>query len=160
MNETDEEWGAPEPRLTIELVPATSWYSNVRSHVSKSEWDEIRKKVYRSANYRCEVCSGVGKKHPVECHEIWVYDDENYIQELAGMQALCPMCHKVKHFGRTAAIGEGTAAMNHISEVNKWHLPRVKKYIQSAFQQWEQRSLHEWSLNLTHLGGYINGTPK
>ena len=26
-------------KLTIELVPQTAWYSNVRSNVSKAEWD-------------------------------------------------------------------------------------------------------------------------
>jgi len=79
-------------KLTVELVPSTSWYSNVRSEVSKKDWNAIRKRVYREANYVCQICAGRGSKWPVECHEIWAYDDENHIQELAGMQALCPKC--------------------------------------------------------------------
>ena len=58
-------------KLTIELVPQTAWYSNVRSNVTKSEWDVLRKACYKAAGYKCEVCSGKGPKHPVECHEMW-----------------------------------------------------------------------------------------
>ena len=58
-------------KLTIELVPKTAWYKNVRSEVSKDRWDELRKECYRNANYKCEVCGGTGPKWPVECHEIW-----------------------------------------------------------------------------------------
>jgi hypothetical protein len=49
-------------KLTIELVPKTSWYSNVRSNVSKDEWDKIKKKCYIKANYKCEICNGIGDK--------------------------------------------------------------------------------------------------
>ena len=55
------------PRLTIELVPSTCWFSNVRSNISKQDWDRLRKETYKKANYRCEICGGVGRNHPVEC---------------------------------------------------------------------------------------------
>ena len=35
-------------KLTIELVPSTAWYSNVRSNVSKEEWDKIHDILPRS----------------------------------------------------------------------------------------------------------------
>ena len=57
-------------KLTIELVPKTSWYSNVRSNVSRSQWDKLRKKCYLNADYKCEVCGDTGIKQgfkwPVE----------------------------------------------------------------------------------------------
>ena len=66
-------------KLTIELVPQTSWYTNVRSNVSKEQWDVIRKKCYAQANNVCEICGDTGKnqgyKHNVECHEIWEYNE-------------------------------------------------------------------------------------
>jgi hypothetical protein len=37
-------------KLKIELVPTSSFYSNVRSNVSKKEWDIIRRRAYRNAN--------------------------------------------------------------------------------------------------------------
>lgn len=59
------------PRLTIELVPKTCWFSNVRDRVSRQDWDRIRSQVYEQADRRCEVCGGRGSRHPVECHEVW-----------------------------------------------------------------------------------------
>ena len=144
-------------KLTIELVPSTSWYSNVRSEVSKSEWDFIRKKVYRNANYHCEICYGVGKKWPVECHEIWVYDDEKHIQELGGMQALCPNCHMVKHIGRTVEIGKGLQAISHLCKVNFWSKEKATEYMQESFAIWNERSQHEWRLNLFYLKTLTKG---
>ena len=93
----------PVKLLTIELVPSTCWFSNVRDHVSKSIWDKLRKATYRQSNYRCEICGDRGSKHPVECHEIWHYDDDKYIQTLTGLTALCPDCHRVKHIGLAQA---------------------------------------------------------
>ena len=65
-------------KLTIELVPKTSWFTNLRSLVSKEQWDKIRNKVYWKAGYKCEICGSKGPKWPVECHEIWHYDLVNY----------------------------------------------------------------------------------
>lgn len=73
-----------ERHLTIELVPNTCWYSNVRSNVAKKDWDTLRYHTYKQASHRCEICGGVGQQHPVECHEIWDYDDQQHIQTLTG----------------------------------------------------------------------------
>lgn len=75
-------------KLTIELVPATSWGNNLRSRLPKKSWNAIRKRVYKEADFKCEICGGVGKRHPVECHEVWEYDDVNHIQSLVGFVAL------------------------------------------------------------------------
>ena len=80
-------------KLTIELVPRMCWYSNVRTNVTREKWDIIRKECYRKSNYKCEICGDKGTTHPVECHEIWEYDDVNYVQKLIGFIALCPNCH-------------------------------------------------------------------
>jgi len=66
----------PSKLLTVELVPSSSWFSNVRSNVSKKTWDFLRKSTYKKANHRCEICGGRGDKWPVECHEVWDYDDQ------------------------------------------------------------------------------------
>lgn len=83
-----------KPKLLIELIPKTCHYSNVRTTVSKQEWDKIRFISYAAADNKCEICGDVGTnqgyKHNVECHEIWEYDDENHIQRLIGLISLCP----------------------------------------------------------------------
>jgi hypothetical protein len=46
--------------LTIELVPKTAWFTNLRSYLTSKEWDVVRKKCYKEANYCCEICGGKG----------------------------------------------------------------------------------------------------
>lgn len=137
--------------LTIELVPKSSWYTNVRSEVSQKEWDLIRKSVYKRAGYRCEVCGGRGTDHPVECHEVWEYDDDNHVQTLQKMVALCPSCHEVKHIGRASLNGNRLRAAEHLAEVNGWTLPKAKIYIQKSFEKWRERSQHEWTVDTSIL---------
>ena len=95
-------------KLHIELVPRTSWYSNVRSNVPPSQWDKLRRASYAAAGYKCEICGGKGHKHPVECHEEWDYviEDGERIQRLKKLISLCPNCHKVKHPGLAQIKGE------------------------------------------------------
>lgn len=139
--------------LTIELVPKTSWYTNVRSEVTDEEWDAIRRAVYRRADYQCEVCGGQGDDHPVECHEVWEYDDENHVQRLKRMIALCPDCHQVKHIGYASSQGKGHEAAEHLSEVNGWSLERAMEYINDSFEQWRERSQHDWDVDISILEG-------
>lgn len=35
--------GFDKPKLTIELVPKTCWFSNVRSNVTPSQWNKLKK---------------------------------------------------------------------------------------------------------------------
>ena len=148
----------PAARLTIELVPSTSWYHNVRGLVDEPVWDRIRRKVYRQAGYRCELCGGRGPAHPVECHEVWRYDDQTRTQTLVGMIGLCPACHQVKHFGFANVRGRGADARKHLMRVNGWTPEQADTYIEQAFQVWEQRSQGPWTLDLQGLRPYVLGT--
>ena len=139
--------------LTIELVPQTSWFSNLRSELPRKKWDEIRKECYAKAGHRCEICGGVGKKHPVECHEIWHYDDEKKEQKLTGLVALCPSCHQVKHIGFAQIQGKYEVAREHLAKVNKWDIEDAEEYIRAQFETWNERSQHSWSVNITLVEG-------
>jgi len=138
-------------KLTIELVPQTSWYSNVRSNVTKKEWDVLRKDSYKKAGYKCEICSGVGPKHPVECHEIWEYDDEALTQTLTGLISLCPSCNQVKHIGFARIKGNYSIALKHLAEVNGITEEEADKYVEECFEVWQERSEKEWELDITIL---------
>lgn len=137
--------------LTIELVPRGIWYKNLRSMLSHSNWDKLRKEVYKKANYRCEICGGRGDKWPVECHEIWNYDDNVHIQTLTGLIALCPLCHSVKHIGLSQIHGKYESARNHLMKVNEWNIEIANAYIVKAFAIWQRRSQHRWTCNLDWL---------
>lgn len=142
-----------QPKLTIELVPKSQWFTNLRSELTKGQWDRLRKACYKRAGYRCEVCGGVGPKHPVECHEIWDFDDERQIQRLDGLIALCPSCHQVKHIGFAFKRGKGDQVLAHLAKVNGWSLDQAAEYAAYAFLQWKVRSSLKYTLDLDWLEG-------
>lgn len=140
-----------QTKLTIELVPKGQWGANLRSALPKSEWDRLRKAAYRKAGYVCEICGGKGPKWPVECHEIWNYDEDTKTQNLVGLIALCPSCHEVKHMGRTMAVGKGEKGIAHLMKVNGWSREDAHHYIEAAFETWSRRSCESWTLDLSWL---------
>lgn len=164
-------YGPPDPtcppptyELFVELVPSTSWGANLRSILPKADWDKLRKNCYRLAGYRCEICGGKGPKHPVECHEVWEYEEIDYvegaslpeggltyIQTLKGLIALCPACHEVKHFGLASLRGRDKQALDHLMRVNGWGFTKAIEHIDEMQRLWGQRSAFGWELDLFWL---------
>lgn len=147
-------------KLTIELVPQSSWGNNLRSeaNLSKAQWDKLRKASYKQAGYKCEVCGGKGSKWPVECHEIWEYDDQNKTQTLKGLISLCPTCHKVKHIGRTLSVEPPevqSRVLHKLASVNNLTPQETEDYIVQVFEVWNERSQHQWTLDLSWLEDHI-----
>ena len=143
-------------KLEIELVPSTSWYSNVRSNVSKNKWDTIRKRSYKKANYKCEICGDNGRnqgvKWPVECHEIWDYNEETKIQKLTGFISLCTNCHKTKHAGLAIFVNnEKDLVINQLMKVNEISKKEAEHHIEESFKLWERRNQYEWKLDLSYI---------
>ncbi len=130
-------------KLSVELVPKTCWFSNVRALVSREVWDRLRKETYRKAGYVCEVCGAKGR---LECHEVWEYDDKNKLQILRDLVALCPSCHEVKHFGLATARGRDKTARRHLAKINGWTDQEVDDYLAEVWQVWHERSAHDWKL--------------
>lgn len=141
-------------RLLLDLVPSSSWMNNVRACVSARQWDLIKSEVASKAYNMCEICGGIGPKHPVECHEIWEYDDLNLIQKLVGMIALCPACHGVKHMGMSNVLGRGEAAIKHFMKINKISRKEADKIISESFNKWAERSKKQWTLDISLLKDY------
>lgn len=144
-----------KPRLTIELVPKTCHFSNVRTCLSTTNWDKIRKISYENANNKCEICGDTGKnqghKHNVECHEIWNYDEETLTQKLIGLISLCPKCHMVKHIGRSIAIGGENICYRQLAKVNKWTQTQIQNHIVESFDRHKTLSKHQWKLDISIL---------
>jgi len=149
-----------EPKLTIELVPKGQWGSNLRSKLPRTEWDRLRKAQYEVAGHICEVCGGVGRRHPVECHEVWEFEEG--VQRLVGLIALCPACHGVKHIGRTMQSHwdpGGVKATAHLARVNGWTVVQAQLYIEESLVVWQRRSYQEWALDLSWLETPENPPP-
>lgn len=145
---------AKKLKLTIELVPSTCWYTNVRSNVSPDRWDLIRRSVYRRARYLCEVCGGKGDQWPVECHEIWQYNDRLHVQTLTGFTALCPACHQVKHIGLAQINGKLDEAIKHFAKANGLKMNEAMDHIDQAFEKCTERSKYSWKLDIRILKRY------
>lgn len=105
--------------LTPNVIPPESHGKNLRTMLPQDDWDLLRIDCYQQADYKCELCSGKGKKHPVEAHEEWFFDLEKRIQKLVKLSALCPSCHLVKHIGRAEKIGKFDKAFKHFKRINK-----------------------------------------
>lgn len=138
-------------RLEVELVPSTCWGSNLRSELTAKQWSTCQQFVYARSGRRCEVCKGVGPRWPVECHEIWRYDEVAMVQVLEGLIALCPTCHQVKHAGFAAARGQLHVVIMQLCEVNDWALEHAELYLEVVFEIWNARSQHHWALDTRWL---------
>jgi len=143
-------------QLAIDLVPLNNWGQNVRTQCPDKVWDRLRRITYRNAKHRCEICGETGldqgRTHPVECHEIWVIDEEKKIQRLDGLIALCPLCHEVIHAGRTVKVKgpEGLAAiLDRLCRVNGWTLKQSGDHFREAFATWQKRSQHRYELDIS-----------
>jgi hypothetical protein len=137
-------------RLTIEMVPQTSWYENLRKRLPRSEWDRIRKEIYARYDYRCAICKAEGR---LSCHELWLYDDERHVQRLVGFVALCSLCHHVKHLGFATGLAESgrldmERVIRHYMRVNGCTRADFENHRERAFRLWEQRSSHPWQVEL------------
>jgi hypothetical protein len=119
---------------------------NLRSILTKTQWDVIRRRAYKEAGHMCEVCGGRGMNHPVECHEEWEYNDITHTQTLMGVKVLCPDCHGVKHLGLAATLGKMEYTRKHLIKVNGWDVGETNKYIKGVWERFEKRSQHPWDV--------------
>lgn len=151
-----------DPKLSVELVPSSSWGQNVRSVINRRGWRLVRERVLEQANYTCEICGNdlSRRKDRLHCHEIWDYQisTEEYRkgkQVLTGLQCLCHNCHEVKHIGLAFHNNRGDQATTHLADVNGWSNEEAIEYVLKAFAVWEQRSLNKWELDLRWLYEFI-----
>ncbi len=137
-------------KLTVELVPETSWYSNLRKAMPRAQWDKLRRKVYAEYGHRCGICGAGGR---MNCHEVWKYDDDDQTQRLDRFISLCDMCHHVKHIGFAGVLaGEGRLdfekVVEHFMNVNRCDRATFEEHSREAFAVWRRRSRHRWTVDL------------
>lgn len=139
-------------KLKFELVPEGCWYSNLRSVLPPQAWDKIRRAAYARANGKCSVCQKPTRR--LEAHERWSYDEENAVQTLVDVVALCSDCHSVVHIARTQLMGRGDEAMEHFMRVNECSQMEYHEALRIANEEHFRRNkIYEWSLDLKWLNG-------
>ena len=140
--------------LFVDLIPATAFFTNVRSCVAGAEWDRVRRMVYGRANDRCEACGRAADRAAgvrMEAHERFAYDDSRGVQSLRRLIALCGQCHGASHFGLAQVQGRADEALAHLMAVTGASRSLAEARIEEAFAVWSQRSARTWELDLSVL---------
>lgn len=141
-------------KLEIELVPDSCWYSNLRSILSAAQWDAVRREAYARANGACMICGA--KVRRLEAHERWEYDEENAVQRLKDVVAVCHACHEVIHIGRTSLLGGEERACAHFMKVNGCGYADYKKALKEANEAHRRRNrIADWKLDLSYLKKFL-----
>ena len=136
--------------LQIELVPKSTWYNNVRSQVSRDEWNAIR------IHFKKPSCQFCGRRYGLHCHEVWKYDDALHIQKLVGFETLCFLCHAIKHLGLAGLMAQRgdldyQRLIEHYCVVNECTREEFLQDRKEAFDLWEGRSRLEWTIDVSYL---------
>jgi len=133
--------------LYVDLIPASSWFRNVRTAVSATDWYRIRAMVYARAGDQCETCGRRKSDHVrLDCHERFEYTGQ--IQRLRRLVCMCSACHQVTHFGHTHLSGRADQALVHLMTVTGMSQAVAAAHIEAAFAQWQQRSAVPWIVDL------------
>ena len=148
--------------LTIELVPTTVFFSNVRNSSTPRVWNTIRTRCYHDSSNQCDICTDIGTnqgyKHKVDCHEIWKYEtraDGERWQTLIGFTSLCPKCHEAKHAGLAYDRGNIERVQSWLAEINETTMEEASDYILAAFNEHRERSKHDWKLDTSYVKTYF-----
>lgn len=137
-------------KLNFEMVPDSCWYSNLRSILSPDQWNIVRRDAYARANGKCMICGAPSSR--LEAHEQWSYDEENCVQRLMTVIAVCRSCHEVIHIGRTSLMGNEKSASEHFMKVNGCSYAEYRKALGEANEAHIRRNkIAEWKLDISWL---------
>lgn len=141
-------------KLNFELVPEECWGYSLYHKLAPADWDRVRKDAYARAHYRCRICGAKGR---LEAHEKWSYDEENAVQKLEDVLALCHNCHEVKHIARTQLMGRGMEAMEHFMKVNRCSQMDFHAELAKANEEYLRRNKVEgWTTDISWLENKID----
>lgn len=146
-------------KLEIEMVPHSMWNKNLRSMLTKKQWDIVRKKSYELADGKCEICMTPVKL--LHCHEVWKFDDELGIQFLDGLEAICNKCHMCHHIGfaitqHYKGNADFESVKRHFLMVNNISEAFFNDILLKEVDIWVERSKKEWEIDIGFLQEYCH----
>jgi hypothetical protein len=140
----DRSYGGSE--LFIDMIPKTSYFKNVRSIFTESDWNLIRHHIYERTGHKCECCGAKRFKY-LEAHERWIFDFETKTQKLIRIIALCRLCHQATHYGHSKVTKEISKINAHLMKVRGINEEELKLHIKEAFEIWEKRNTVKWIID-------------
>ena len=139
-------------KLTFECVPEPCWRDSLAQRLPRELWDKIRKDAYARAGYKCSICGAKGR---LEAHEKWSYDEQNAVQKLETVIALCNACHSVKHISRTYLVGRGAEAETHFRQVNNCSQMEYHAELAKMNEEYLRRNrIENWTTDFSWLINY------
>ena len=141
-------------KLEFEFVPDGCWKSNLRTILSKRQWDYVKKDAKERAGGKCMIC---GKKTAkLDAHEKWNYDLSKGVQVLEDVIAVCKDCHAVIHMGRTQLKGDEVRAEKHYMKVNNCSYVQYRKELGLANELHQKRNqVSEWAIDISWLKRFV-----
>lgn len=142
-------------KLSIELVPRSAHFQNARSALTRAQWNRVKDATAERAGNQCEIC---GASDRVEAHELWSWREQSAtdgIQYLERTLALCPWCHRAKHWGYTESTGFIAPTRRHILRVNGWSQAELDEHIRASWREWVRLSNVHWALDISVLDPLI-----
>jgi hypothetical protein len=134
-------------KLYIDMIPKTSYFTNVRSIFNDCDWNLIRHHIYERVDYKCECC-GKKKLKYLEAHERWEYNEETKTQKLVRIIALCKLCHSATHYGHSRRTKNIDKINNHIKKINNYTDDELHNHIKEAYTLWKYRNKIKWTIDL------------
>ena len=144
----------PNRKLNFELVPDGCWGYNLRSILSKQEWDFLRSYAKENSKGKCAICGKQTKF--LDAHERWSYDEKKGVQKLEEVIAVCKDCHSAIHIGFTSLKGNLERAENHYMKVNNVTYSQMKNDLAIANEIHKKlNEVSEWKLDLSFLKKFV-----
>ena len=136
-------------KLSINLVPETCAYKNLRQEMTTYRWKKLRNEIYSSQGNACYICGAKGKFH---LHEDWEYNENDGVQKLIGLHAICLLCHNVIHFGMAQNLAEQgyleiESVINHFLKVNEVNIEIFVSHKKEAEQIYKRRSERQYQID-------------
>jgi hypothetical protein len=140
--------------LFVDLIPAGCWFTQIRTAVSQTDWERLRRMLAQRAGGRCEICAAgpdpaLGRR--MEAHERFAYDEATGTQVLTRLLWICSDCHQATHFGLAEVRGQRERALGHLRTVTGMNPAQAEAHIAAAFAVWRARSDRYWRLDLAIL---------
>lgn len=142
-----------------DLIPSSTWGSNLNNLLSKSSWDALRQRTMTARGNLCQICGE--RQGAIECHEIWAYslppfnapDGSIGVQRLIGLAALCKACHAMFHYGLANIQGRLEPVKSRLLAVNQWTESDFWAHHEDMGTRYKKRAEVRWALDVSLIAG-------
>ncbi len=142
-------------KLVIELMPQSVSGANIRKKTNSRTWEIIKRKAFRDADNKCQVCGATHDQNPLECHEQYEYDDSQKTMVLKNFLCLCSECHRAQHADLARSNGRQDMVIDQLIKVNEMMEEEALEYIEQAINKMNNRSKKRWRLDTSFKDEYI-----